>query len=91
MTEINKLLWLVGKKENFERIKDLLEMLSINYAVIKGEALSLQAYGKVGQRIYSDIDILVSIKYIILITVLQIMYMVALAIVYQVMMRLQKH
>ena len=62
MTEINKLLWLVGKKENFERIKDLLEMLSINYAVIKGEALSLQAYGKVGQRIYSDIDILVSIK-----------------------------
>jgi len=35
---------------------DLLE--DIPYAVIKGEALSLQAYGQTGKRISSDIDVL---------------------------------
>lgn len=36
----------------------------IPYAVIKGEPLSLVAYGKVGQRNSSDIDLLISKKYL---------------------------
>lgn len=35
-------------------------MKSMAYAVVKGEPLSLLAYGKIGQRSSSDIDILVS-------------------------------
>lgn len=31
----------------------------IPYAIIKGEALSVQAYGKTGQRFCSDIDVLI--------------------------------
>ncbi|MBE7057143.1 MAG: hypothetical protein E7388_06885 [Ruminococcaceae bacterium] len=45
----------------FYNIKNL---FSVPYAVIKGEALSKQAYGSVGQRTSSDIDILVSRKYL---------------------------
>ena len=37
---------------------------SIPYALIKGEALSLQAYGSVGLRHYNDIDLLVPREYI---------------------------
>ena len=37
---------------------------SIPYALIKGEALSLQAYGSVGMRNYNDIDLLVPREYI---------------------------
>lgn len=40
----------------------LLLIKHIPYSVIKGEPLSLSAYGKVGQRNSSDVDFLVSIK-----------------------------
>lgn len=46
-------------------MKDIFKLLSendISYAHIKGEALSLQAYGKCGCRQYNDIDILISRK-----------------------------
>lgn len=36
------------------------ELTSYEYAVIKGEALSMMAYGKVGKRTSTDIDILIS-------------------------------
>lgn len=46
-----------------EQIKEIYEMLvdmkNINYVLIKGEALSLVAYGEVGKRHLGDIDILV--------------------------------
>lgn len=37
-------------------------MKYIPYAVVKGEALSIQAYGKVGQRQGGDIDILIWLR-----------------------------
>lgn len=40
-------------------------ILDIPYAVVKGEALSFQAYGKLGYRKSSDIDILVDRKHLI--------------------------
>lgn len=39
---------------------EFLEKSSIKYAVLKGEPLSLLAYGKNGQRSYDDMDILIS-------------------------------
>lgn len=42
----------------FKRMED------IPYAIVKGEALSLAAYSKTGERNSSDIDILISKKYI---------------------------
>ena len=47
----------IGYKELF---KILNEMNNINYAIIKGEALSYLAYNQVSQRKSNDIDILVS-------------------------------
>lgn len=41
-------------------IKVFQEMEKFNYVIIKGEVLSLQAYGEYGMRSSSDIDILVS-------------------------------
>lgn len=38
------------------------DMKQLNYSVVKGEALSLYAYGKVGERVSADIDILISKK-----------------------------
>lgn len=45
----------------FSTLKELFNELnnSLPYALIKGEALSLQAYKKIGQRRYGDIDILI--------------------------------
>lgn len=43
-----------------EPIWDELDLHNVNYANIKGEALSLQAYGKYGMRNYNDIDILIN-------------------------------
>jgi hypothetical protein len=54
----------VGKKRYYE-LKPFFEALShknISYAVIKGEVLSLFAYGKTGQRHSGDVDILVAIN-----------------------------
>lgn len=45
----------------FYNIKNL---FSVPYAVIKGEVLSKQAHGSVGQRTSSDIDVLVSRKHL---------------------------
>ena len=49
----------------YDVLKSFFEALShknIPYAVIKGEILSLYAYGKAGQRYSGDVDILVSIN-----------------------------
>lgn len=43
----------VANKGLFDDLKE------IQYAIIKGEALSLQAYGTLGNRICSDVDILI--------------------------------
>lgn len=43
-------------------VKSLLDTLPVNYAMIKGEALSILAYQKTGIRHYSDIDILIDRK-----------------------------
>jgi hypothetical protein len=59
ITEINAI--------KFNELKLLFQNLSnknIPYAVIKGETLSIMAYGKLGQRNSMDIDILVPLKYI---------------------------
>lgn len=49
----------------FNELKDLFSKMSnIPYVLIKGEALSLQAYGKCGMRKYGDVDILTTRKYL---------------------------
>jgi hypothetical protein len=49
----------ISKQRYMQLIQDVGEVFDkIDYAFIKGEALSLQAYGKPGARISSDIDIL---------------------------------
>ncbi len=49
----------------FMACKDLFKRISnIPYAVVKGEALSLAAYGRPGKRSYSDIDLLVPKGYL---------------------------
>ena len=53
--------------KNVLRYKECYEIISkfdFPYAIIKGEALSLLAYGKVGQRNSNDIDILIPYKFI---------------------------
>lgn len=47
-------------KECFEVVK----CFNFPYAIIKGEALSLMAYGELGKRNSQDIDLLISPKYI---------------------------
>ena len=44
----------------YKEIKPILNMFDFPYTIIKGEALSLLAYGKLGQRNSGDIDILLS-------------------------------
>ena len=44
-------------------IRPIIESLcDIDYAVIKGEIVSLYSYGELGKRMYNDIDILVARK-----------------------------
>lgn len=61
MTHINEMFLKILSKERYNRIYDLLNDISFEYAIIKGEALSLQAYGATGRRISSDIDILIPV------------------------------
>lgn len=49
---------------NASGLFDFLESQKIPYAVIKGEALSILAYKQCGQRIYNDLDILISRKHV---------------------------
>lgn len=55
---------IISKKRYFELelLVTLLLIKHIPYSVIKGEPLSLSAYGKVGRRNSSDVDFLVSMK-----------------------------
>lgn len=56
-------IYIALSKLRFEKFAQLLpELDQFNYSVIKGEALSVQAYGVEGKRFGSDIDILVSRK-----------------------------
>lgn len=53
----------VTPQERYESLRGVFESLNslkIPYANIKGEALSLQAYKKHGQRNYNDVDLLIS-------------------------------
>jgi len=48
---------------HYKRISELISKIQdLNYAIIKGEPLSVQAYGATGYRFSSDIDILISRK-----------------------------
>lgn len=50
----------ISKQRYLQLIHDIGDVLkSIDYAFIKGDTLSLLAYGKVGVRVFSDIDILI--------------------------------
>jgi len=51
---------ILSYKECFEVVK----RFNFPYAIIKGEALSLMAYGELGKRNSQDIDLLISPKYI---------------------------
>lgn len=53
----------IAKRDMYGELQFVVKGLS-NYAIVKGDALSIQAYGKVGARIYGDIDILIPKKYI---------------------------
>ena len=59
MSIIEKMLPSLRNQEFYNQIVVLLESLNVEYSIIKGEALSKQAYGVVGKRMSSDIDILV--------------------------------
>ena len=53
-------LHIIERKVFYKELKPLFEALSsVNYAVVKGEALSLQIYGVPDKRRSSDIDILI--------------------------------
>ncbi len=55
MTEIELLNTL-----RFKKMKNVFfKMMDVPYAVIKGDVLSILAYGKEGERVYNDIDILI--------------------------------
>lgn len=60
--DINYYLYIESEKERFRELGKILKEITFRYAVIKGEALSLQAFGREGRRISSDIDILISRK-----------------------------
>lgn len=53
------ILFQMYSQECYTNIKPIIEQINFKYAVIKGEALSKQAYGNNGKRKMSDIDFLV--------------------------------
>ena len=50
---------IIGKMR-YNELSAILPDIAFPYAIVKGEVLSLYAYGDVGQRVSSDVDILVS-------------------------------
>ena len=62
MTNIKDLALKIKTEDHWAQLHNLLKRLFTNYAIIKGEVLSKQAYGQNGLRHSSDIDILVSRK-----------------------------
>ena len=62
MTVIRDILQSLCRQGFFNQLTPVLDTLSINYSIIKGEALSIQAYGSTGNRNFTDIDILVARK-----------------------------
>ncbi len=61
MTHIDEMFLKILSAERYKRIYALIRDISFDYAIIKGEALSVQAYGATGRRISSDIDILIPV------------------------------
>ena len=59
MSEIKSILLKLFKQESYMQLKKILSVENLHYAIIKGEVLSKQAYGKNGFRHSSDIDILI--------------------------------
>ena len=60
MSKIRELARKIMISNQYQYVIPILNMLKNSYAIIKGEALSLQAYGKTGARLSSDIDILIT-------------------------------
>ena len=59
MLNVTEYLLKLQKLIFFEQLKSILYNLDVNYVVLKGDILSMQAYGKINVRNYSDIDILI--------------------------------
>lgn len=62
MTELVNIYLQICSKERYLHLWETLNNFKFPYALIKGEALSIQSYGKEGVRLSSDIDILLSRK-----------------------------
>ena len=60
MIEIENKILLYQNRYHFSKINGILTKLNIPYAIVKGESLSILAYGKEGKRSSKDIDFLVS-------------------------------
>lgn len=58
MLDINEQLLCIQKMDFFHQLSPITLDKDILYAVIKGDVLSVQSYGKLNARRYSDIDIL---------------------------------
>lgn len=60
MIDIENKVLLFQNQYHYSKINEILFKLNVPYSIIKGEPLSLLAYGKECQRLSNDIDILVS-------------------------------
>lgn len=60
MTDIENKILLYQNRYHFSKVHEILVKLNVPYAIIKGEPLSILAYGKEGQRSSNDVDFLVS-------------------------------
>lgn len=60
MIDIENKILLYQNRYHFSKIKEILTQLDVPYAIIKGEPLSVLAYGREGQRQSRDVDFLVS-------------------------------
>lgn len=59
MLPINSILSKIFNQKCYTCLKPLLKNMNFCYAIIKGETLSKLAYGELGKRTSSDIDILI--------------------------------
>ena len=50
---------IIGKMR-YNELREIVPDIAFPYAVVKGEVMSLYAYGSAGQRVSSDVDILIS-------------------------------
>lgn len=60
MEVANEIILRIISMSRYWELKSVFRAIDFDYAVIKGEPLSIQAYGKPGQRTSGDVDILVA-------------------------------